>query len=139
MIDGKFAEFAGWDWLIRVVCLYETNNRQRLSRTEYSVLLQQTADNPPVVKSLVDSISVTFLPTGLISVLHLQKMSSDSLSFKDEYRCMLRFGAFDIPFGIDTIMLAFTARDETGTTEDFQFRMIRYEGSHEKLGGFPKD
>ncbi len=27
MIDGKFAEFAGWDWLIRVVCLYETNNK----------------------------------------------------------------------------------------------------------------
>lgn len=139
VIDGKIGRMFGSDWLIRAVALYETNNQARLSRSEYSFTLQQVARLRLDLKPDVDSLIISFLPTGIDTVLRLRRSSIDTISFGGEHRRILSFGGIQIPAGIDTITVLYTARDREGTTEHVQFRMIRFEARHEKFGLYPKD
>ncbi len=141
---GPFAELEGWRLYIHAVAIYETNNLKANDRHKYDIRIQQRRISESTRELVVDTVNITFLPSGERSLLSLIRNVSDSGYYVPEPRWTASFGDLSIPPEIDSVRIDFAVRIKPDSlTEDshrdYSLTMLRYEGTREKFGIYPKD
>ena len=143
LLDGRFGTLGNSELFIRIVALWDSNNKELLSNTLYSVSVQQRADDRLTDTLAIDSVVVLLLPSGKGVVT--QRMATAVMvgDFVPEPRVKTSFRDITIPEGIDSILVKVTIRQPNGVApenvREFQIPMSRYEGTVEKFGIRPKN
>lgn len=143
LLDGRFGAFGNSEMFIRVVALWDSNNKELLTNTLYSISLQQRASDKLTDTLKVDSIVITYRPSGEQVVTHKTGAAVMIGDFVPEPRVKTMFQDITIPEDVDSIIVTMTVRQRNGsateTVKDFQVPMSRYQGTVQKFGIRPKN
>jgi len=142
LLDGKFGSLANSDMFIRVVAVWDSNNKDLMANTFYSFSVQQRAKGVLIDTLRVDSLVVSFRPLGEQYVLGKRSMAVMEGDYVPEPRVKTTFRDLTIPNSVDSILVSLTVRESSSKREidrEFSIAMTRYEGTVEKFGYRPKD
>lgn len=143
LLDGKFGSFGDSELFIRIVALWDSNNKDLLTNTLYSVSVQQRVQEKLTDTLVIDSVTVTFRHSGESVVTHRTGTAVMIGDFVPEPRVKTAFRDITIPEDVDSIFVNVTVRKPAGSTpesiKDFRVSMSRYQGTVQKFGIRPKN
>jgi len=141
---APFAELEGWRLYIHAVAIYQTNNLEANDRHVYDIRIQQRQIAEHARELSIDTLAVTFLPSGERHFLSSIRCVKDSGYYVPEKRRTVHFGNLSIPLNVDSVRVDFAVSVESGgntevPSSDYSLTMLRYEGTWDKFGIYPKD
>jgi hypothetical protein len=144
ILNGYVGELDSSSIMIRFVAIWDTNNKDYLTRDTFSVALEQRHNGAVTDTILFDSLAVTYVPGSENHVLVRGRTSGSVGKNESDMRVRTNFGNVIVPDGIDTVRVRFIGTvNGQGTVERshkfFDFLMVRYEGMARRHDWRPKD
>jgi hypothetical protein len=143
LIDGPLDPIGNSTLTLRMVALYSSNNQAKMTGNNFNILIEQRFPSRVVDTAQIDSMVVTFRPSGIAHSLRRESLRLYTGRSIPEPRLRTKFGALEIPVGVDTVQVQFAAVSKRGTsgetTKAYELTLIRWEGSYGKFGIMPLD
>ncbi len=143
LLDGSIGTYGNSDLLVRVVSVWDSNNEARLATNSYSVSVMQRANGDLTDTLLIDSVDITFHPSGERHVLPLYSRVVLDGYFVPTPRVKTKFRNVVIPPDVRAIEVKVTGRKANGAalaaTQEYSFTLTRFEASVKKFGQWNTD
>lgn len=138
LLDGTIGTNGNAEILVRVVSVWDSNNRERLASNSYSISVLQRARENLTDTLIIDSIAVVFEPSGVRRTLPRYSMIVLDGKFQRSPGIKTKFHNVVIPPDVNTITVQFAGRAVGPTapeaTREFAATLTRFEGAVKKFG-----
>jgi hypothetical protein len=143
LLDGSIGTYGDSDLLIRVVSVWDSNNEARLATNSYSVSVIQQAIGELTDTLLIDSVEMTFRPSGERHILSLYSRVALEGYFVSRPLVKTKFRNVVIPPDVKAIEVRFLGRRANGAalaaTQEYSFALTRFEAAVKKFGQWNTD